>query len=95
MNIVCIIVLHYERLDLCRQLYAYVISTSPPEYDLEYFDRLTLVAQGVYTITTRLWKGKKGTRRTKLAQKRIQWRALAVLSFQVPVLTYVYTELSS
>jgi hypothetical protein len=34
-----------ERLELCRQLYAYVISTSLPEW--EYFDRLIFVAQSV------------------------------------------------
>jgi hypothetical protein len=40
---------HYERLELCRQLYAYINSTSPPIWDLEYFDRSIFVAQ--YTIT--------------------------------------------
>jgi hypothetical protein len=43
-----------ERLELCRQLYAYVISTSPPDLGLEYFDRLIFVAQGVHTVTVRL-----------------------------------------
>jgi hypothetical protein len=37
----------YERLELCRQLYAYVTSTSPPVWDLDYFDRLIFVAQSV------------------------------------------------
>jgi hypothetical protein len=37
----------YERLELCRQLYAYVISTSPPFWDLQYLDRLIFVARGV------------------------------------------------
>jgi hypothetical protein len=38
----------YEGLELCRQLYAYVTSTSPPVCDLGYFDRLIFVAQNVH-----------------------------------------------
>jgi hypothetical protein len=37
----------YERLELCRQLYAYVTRMSPPVWDLEYFDRSIFVAQSL------------------------------------------------
>jgi hypothetical protein len=38
----------------CRQLYAYVISTSPPVWGLEYFDRSIFVAQSVHSTNKSL-----------------------------------------
>jgi hypothetical protein len=45
---------HYELLDLYRQLYTYVISTSPSYWDLEYFERLIFVAPSAQVCFSKL-----------------------------------------
>jgi hypothetical protein len=59
----------YEEItnELYSQLYAYVISISPPQWDLQYFERLIFVAQGVQCY------GGKARRKGTLGRPRRRW----------------------